>query len=261
MIWLYFWAFIFYQLLHQSYFLTSVSLFLSLCYLSSGKWSWTSEHYLTGVKWISENSVVAVWSNRLQNKSVISTCRASQWICTRVSPKSKMGVNANLNGVIVREKLFHRKHVVLLWMLFSFLQQKNFYHCHCRSTPSRFLKVVGLTLSSPLTSPPMERVALCGFQGEMARPAISDTLSGLMSAVAVRFQLHMAHSRSLKSLHGTNPRKICTYEILLTVYMLVVIKILYQIFSINIARTEWYPRNTLRYIFSRSFSRRVKYPI
>lgn len=119
----------------------------------------------------------------------------------------------------LREKSFHRKHKVPLQMLFSVRhERKNLYHCHCRSTPSRFLKVVGLTLSSPLISPPMGRVVLCGFQGGMVRPAISDTLSGLMSAVAVRFQLHMAHSRSPKSLHGTNPRKICTYEILLTLY-------------------------------------------
>ncbi|CAL8070492.1 unnamed protein product [Orchesella dallaii] len=43
-----------------------------------------SDHYLTGVSWINDDSVVAVWSNRLQNMSVISRCRASRWICRQI---------------------------------------------------------------------------------------------------------------------------------------------------------------------------------
>lgn len=84
-----------------------------------------------------------------------------------------------------------------------------FYFFLYRSTLSRFQKVAGLTLLSHLISRLMGKVVWCEYLGEMEKPAISDTLCGLMSAVVVKYQLRTDRSRSLKSLLGTNPRKTC----------------------------------------------------
>ena len=46
----------------------------------------SSDHYITGVKWVSNKLVSVSWMNRAQNVSIISHCReARMWTCTEVS--------------------------------------------------------------------------------------------------------------------------------------------------------------------------------
>ncbi len=44
-----------------------------------------SDHYFTSVSWLNANSFFIVWTNRLQNLSVISLCQAPNYECQGVS--------------------------------------------------------------------------------------------------------------------------------------------------------------------------------
>ena len=45
----------------------------------------SSDHYITGVKWVSNKLISVSWMNRAQNVSIISHCReARMWTCTEV---------------------------------------------------------------------------------------------------------------------------------------------------------------------------------
>ncbi len=46
-----------------------------------------SDHYFTSVRWLNANSFFIIWTNRLQNLSVISLCQAPNYECQGVSFK------------------------------------------------------------------------------------------------------------------------------------------------------------------------------